>query len=180
MFWSCILILRRKRAIFSKENIHCTKKMMLSIKDFFSKYYQLRKKLQIWSHLLRKSWMEIVIFCAVTYHCVKKCPYSDLFWSAFSRIWTKYGVILCIIVHIAHSSIFLRKLKHYSSTSALKKNILFLKQDNYFLLILLLLLKHVKARKRNTRKEWERCSKLIIKTPERLHQHCSRVLIAKF
>ena len=26
----------------------------------------------------------------------KKCPYSRLFWSAFSRIWTEYGEILCI------------------------------------------------------------------------------------
>ena len=24
----------------------------------------------------------------------KKCPYSELFWSAFSRIWTEYGEIL--------------------------------------------------------------------------------------
>ena len=21
----------------------------------------------------------------------KKCPYSELFWSVFSRIWTEYG-----------------------------------------------------------------------------------------
>ena len=26
----------------------------------------------------------------------EKCPYSELFWSAFSRIRTKYGEILCI------------------------------------------------------------------------------------
>ena len=26
----------------------------------------------------------------------EKCPYSELFWSAFSRIWTKYGDILRI------------------------------------------------------------------------------------
>ena len=26
----------------------------------------------------------------------KKCPYSELFWSAFSRIWTRYGVSLRI------------------------------------------------------------------------------------
>ena len=117
---------KEKSNIFTgKHSLH--KKMMLSIKDFLSKYYQIRKKLQIWPHLLRKSWMEIVIFCAVTYHCVKKCPYSELFWPVFSRIWTKYGVILCIIVHIAHNSIFLRKLKHYSSTSELKKNYSFLK-----------------------------------------------------
>ena len=26
----------------------------------------------------------------------KKCPYSEFFWSAFSRIWTEYGEILRI------------------------------------------------------------------------------------
>ena len=26
----------------------------------------------------------------------KKCPYSELFWSVFSRIRTEYGEILCI------------------------------------------------------------------------------------
>ena len=26
----------------------------------------------------------------------EKCPESELFWSAFSRIWTEYGEILCI------------------------------------------------------------------------------------
>ena len=25
----------------------------------------------------------------------KKCPYSELFWSVFSRIRTEYGEILC-------------------------------------------------------------------------------------
>ena len=39
--------------------------MKFSIKDFFSKYDQIRGKLRIWSHLLKKSWMENLIFCAV-------------------------------------------------------------------------------------------------------------------
>ena len=39
--------------------------MMFSVKDFFSKCDQIRRKLQIWSHLLKKSIMEIFIFCAV-------------------------------------------------------------------------------------------------------------------
>ena len=29
-------------------------------------------------------------------HCVKKCPYSVLFWSAFPRIWIEYGKIRSI------------------------------------------------------------------------------------
>ena len=45
----------------------CTlhKKMKFSIKDFFIKYDQIRKKLQIWSHLLKKPLTENFIFCAV-------------------------------------------------------------------------------------------------------------------
>ena len=40
-------------------------KMKFSIKDFFSKCDQIRRKLQIWSHLLKKSLMENFIFRAV-------------------------------------------------------------------------------------------------------------------
>ena len=40
-------------------------KMKFFIKDLLSKYYQIRKKLRIWSHLLKKSLMENFIFCAV-------------------------------------------------------------------------------------------------------------------
>ena len=40
-------------------------KMKFSIKDFFSKCDQIRSKLRIWSHLLKKSLVESFIFCAV-------------------------------------------------------------------------------------------------------------------
>ena len=39
--------------------------MNLFDKDFFSKCDQIRKKLRIWSHLLKKSLMENFIFCAM-------------------------------------------------------------------------------------------------------------------
>ena len=39
-----------------------------SIKDFFSKYEQICRKLQIWSNLLKNSLMENFIFCAVLDH----------------------------------------------------------------------------------------------------------------
>ena len=45
--------------------IFTAQKMNFSIKDFFSKCDQIRKKLRIWSHLLKKSLMENCIFCAV-------------------------------------------------------------------------------------------------------------------
>ena len=40
-------------------------KMMFSIKDFFCKCDQTRSLLRIWSHLLKKSLMENLTFCAV-------------------------------------------------------------------------------------------------------------------
>ena len=39
--------------------------MKFSIKDFFSKWDQIRSFLRIWSHLLKNSVMENFIFCAV-------------------------------------------------------------------------------------------------------------------
>ena len=40
--------------------------MKFFIKDFFSKYDQIRTKLQIWSQLLKKSLMEdFIFFCSV-------------------------------------------------------------------------------------------------------------------
>ena len=39
--------------------------MKFFIKDFFSKCDQIRTKLPIWSHLLKKSLIENFIFCAV-------------------------------------------------------------------------------------------------------------------
>ena len=48
-------------------------KMTFSIKDFFSKCNQIRRKLQIWSHLLKESLMENFIFlCSVRPESVEK------------------------------------------------------------------------------------------------------------
>ena len=41
-------------------------KIKLSIKDYFGKRDQIRRKLRIWSHLLKKSLMENFIFDAVS------------------------------------------------------------------------------------------------------------------
>ena len=43
------------------------KKLKFSIKDFFCKCDQIRRKLRIWSHLLKKSLMENFSFCAVNF-----------------------------------------------------------------------------------------------------------------
>ena len=53
--------------------IICTaQKMKLSIKDFFSKCDQIRRKLGIWSHLLKKFLTENFIFGAVL------CPFCGV------------------------------------------------------------------------------------------------------
>ena len=55
--------------------------MKFSIKDFLSKYDQIRRNLRIWSHLLKKSLMENLIFSAVKVPCQKclsKYFYLDL------------------------------------------------------------------------------------------------------
>ena len=52
-------------------------KMKFSIKDFFSKWDQMRSFLRIWSHLLKKSLMECFIFCAVVV--------------VITRCWVQYG-----------------------------------------------------------------------------------------
>ena len=51
----------------SKTSLH--EKMKFSIKDFFSKYDQIRSFLRILSHLLKKSFMENFIFCA-SFHAI--------------------------------------------------------------------------------------------------------------
>ena len=44
-------------------------KLKFPIKDFFSKYDQIRRKLRIWSYLLKKSLMRNFIFRAVKSYC---------------------------------------------------------------------------------------------------------------
>ena len=47
---------------FYKESPEDCPKMKFSIKDFFPKCGQIRRKLRIWSHLLKKSLMENFVF----------------------------------------------------------------------------------------------------------------------
>ena len=53
------------RLVFWLFSANTAQKMKFSIKDFFSKCDQIRRKLWIWSHLLKKSLMENFMFCAV-------------------------------------------------------------------------------------------------------------------
>ena len=49
----------------SESEMGTAQKMTFSVKDFFSKCARIRRKLRIWSHLLKKSSTENFIFCAV-------------------------------------------------------------------------------------------------------------------
>ena len=76
---------------------HCTKKMTFSTKEFFIKCDQIRRKLPIWSHLLKKTLMENFIFCAVSVFmswkhlkpsiCRKHCVYFTTFFAAIDYIY---------------------------------------------------------------------------------------------
>ena len=50
-----------------RNGTHAAQKMKFSIPDFFSKCDKIRRKLQIWSHLLKKTVMEKFIFCTVSW-----------------------------------------------------------------------------------------------------------------
>ena len=63
--WSSIIQVWLKLSLLYKINEFTAQKMKFSIKDSFSKYDQIRRKLRIWSNLLKKSLMENFIFCAI-------------------------------------------------------------------------------------------------------------------
>ena len=54
-------------------------KMKFSIMDFFIKCDEIRSFLRIWSHLLKKSFMENFIFYAVTTHLSENVGITMLF-----------------------------------------------------------------------------------------------------
>ena len=54
-----------QQSYLKKIVVDTAQKMRFAIKDFFSKCDKIRRKLRIWSHLLNKSLMEILIFCAL-------------------------------------------------------------------------------------------------------------------
>ena len=53
-------------------------KMKFFIEDFFSKCDQIRRKLRIWSHLLKKCLMKNFIFCAVLDTFPSKCNIAKM------------------------------------------------------------------------------------------------------
>ena len=60
------------------KQVHCTK-VEVSHQGFFSKCDQIRKKLRIWSYLLKKSLMENFIFYAVVNENTQLLPCPEAF-----------------------------------------------------------------------------------------------------
>ena len=58
-------------------------KMKFSIMDFFSKCDQIRRKLRIWSHLLKKSVIENFVFCTVS---AKTKRFSENLWKIQQKL----------------------------------------------------------------------------------------------
>ena len=73
--------------------------MKFSTKDSFSKYDQIHRKLRVWSHLLKKSFMENFIFCAVYRVNIRIQPKYGK-WQA--RKSSEFG-------HFSHNAIFCSK-----------------------------------------------------------------------
>ena len=65
-------------------------KMKFSIKDFFSKCDQIRRKLRIWSHLLKKSLMENFVFCVVFHFMGIFVDLRTLRLVIQARVWADY------------------------------------------------------------------------------------------
>ena len=89
MKMNCFCWIVDRRKMLSLIYSWTTQKMRLSIKHFFSKCEHLRRKLQIWLHLLKKSLMEnFVLFCSAGtnvrgfHHC--KCRH-DTPWAGLQR-----------------------------------------------------------------------------------------------
>ena len=89
--------------------IYTAQKPKFSFKDFFSKCDQIRRKLRIWSHLLRKSLMENFIFDAVTFTV-------DSRYLEYSTSWN-YRYLEEIPCSLGHLALFSVKIISLSWTS---------------------------------------------------------------
>ena len=78
MKWVKWIIIKNTIVLKVLVSRYTAQKMKFYIKDFFSKCDQIRRKLRIWSHLLKKSLMQNFIFCAVLK--AFKSPSSHQIW----------------------------------------------------------------------------------------------------
>ena len=86
--------------------------MKFSIKDFFSKCDQIRRKLQIWSHSLKKSFTENFIFCAV--YSYDEFGMKTRYWQRFFELYP--DVILTSEYSYPFRTLFLSKIRPSHNT----------------------------------------------------------------
>ena len=78
---------------------YAVQKIKFSIKDFFSKCDQIRRKLRIWSYLLKKFLMESLIFCVVSCKIIvlknfSKFTGKHLWWTlVFNKVPSRRHII---------------------------------------------------------------------------------------
>ena len=116
--------------------LNTAQKMKFSITDFFSKCDQIRRKLQIWSHLLKKSVMENFIFLHWNLPVFSKKLYFTKFqldkymqpptglgksWNVlgfldfFEKCWKKSGILQNVCLVNFHRVVVLRVSSHQIS-----------------------------------------------------------------
>ena len=127
--------------------------MKFSINDFFSKCDQIRRKLWIWSHLLKKSLMENFHFL-----CSGHQQFFQHKRMHLGICKKSYHIYMINPFHATGLFPYLLKWGYRN-------------QAGIYLF---------KANNRNTRTMCEICSKLTIKSPERRHLRSSGVFIVNF
>ena len=99
--------------------VFTTQKLKFSIKNFFSKYDQIRKKLRVWSHLLKKPIMENFIFCAVVNLKLPILLWKASLRSSFPEVFLGKGVLkMCstFTEHPCRSVISMKLFQHGCSS----------------------------------------------------------------
>ena len=85
-----------QKRVWSSDNQATAQKMKFSIKDFFSKCHQIRRKRLIWSHLLKKSLMGKFIFL-YSEPCYMRVRRSDVIkWNVFVSAVT----VTCVLFNL--------------------------------------------------------------------------------
>ena len=77
--------------VLESSDVNTAQKLKFSIKDFFSKCDQIRRKLQIWSHLLKKSLWKTSFF--VKWHFFASGGDSNIIYGA--SVYKKQHIFLC-------------------------------------------------------------------------------------
>ena len=103
-------------------------KMTFSINDFSSKCGQIPRKQRIWSHLLNKSLMENVIFCAVTIWTTWKninnvcCINWNNTYSSLEFWKLPFGMVITFLSNIRLEISTLSSLFKWDNTSGIIQN----------------------------------------------------------